>query len=172
METETNRLLLKSLQKDSVQIKSTVHCLSKELKALIHNRNIFHYYVPVEKPLSDTPPWNTLSQNRHFVNPKASFSHKIPKAHSHSLLIKLETQLVSHPRLALPQWNSENICYKYQFMKLQSFMMLKTLYIVLHIPTGDKSLQFHLCSIHNIPFVHPILKNHLGTQFRKCYVWP
>ena len=35
-----------------------------------------------------------------------------------SLLIKLETQLVSHPRLALPQWNGENIWYMYKFMKL------------------------------------------------------
>ena len=26
-----------------------------------------------------------------------------------SLLIKLETQLVSHSQLALPEWNSENI---------------------------------------------------------------
>ena len=26
-----------------------------------------------------------------------------------SLLIKLETQLVSHPRLALPEWNCENM---------------------------------------------------------------
>ena len=35
-----------------------------------------------------------------------------------SLLIELETQLVSHPRLALPQWNSENIWNMYNFMKL------------------------------------------------------
>ena len=49
-----------------------------------------------------------------------------------SLLIKLETQLVSHPRLALSQWNGENIWYMYQFMKLQSFIMLNILYVVLH----------------------------------------
>ena len=29
-ETDTNRLLLKSLQKDILQINSTVHCLSKD----------------------------------------------------------------------------------------------------------------------------------------------
>ena len=57
-----------------------------------------------------------------------------------SLLIKLETQLVSHPRLALPEWNSENIWYMYKFMKLQSFMMSDTLYVVPHIPLVDKSL--------------------------------
>ena len=28
-----------------------------------------------------------------------------------SLVIKLETQLASYPRLALPQWNGENIWY-------------------------------------------------------------
>ena len=33
METDTNWFLLKSLQKDIVQINHTVHCLSKELKA-------------------------------------------------------------------------------------------------------------------------------------------
>ena len=36
-----------------------------------------------------------------------------------SLLTKLETLLVSHSRLALPQWNVENIWYMYKFMKLQ-----------------------------------------------------
>ena len=35
VESDTNRHLLKSLQK----INSTVHCLSKELKTLFHNRN-------------------------------------------------------------------------------------------------------------------------------------
>ena len=33
-ETDTNRLLLKSLQKDIIQINSTVHHLSTELKGL------------------------------------------------------------------------------------------------------------------------------------------
>ena len=40
-ESNTNRLLLCSLQKDIIQINSTVHCLSKELKALILERNFF-----------------------------------------------------------------------------------------------------------------------------------
>ena len=35
-----------------------------------------------------------------------------------SLLTKLETQLVPHPRLALPQWDSESIQYMYKLMKL------------------------------------------------------
>ena len=41
METDTNCLLLKSLQKDILQINSTVHHLLKELKALFHDRNFF-----------------------------------------------------------------------------------------------------------------------------------
>ena len=40
-ETNTNRLLLSSIQKDIVQINSTVYHLSKELKALILDRNFF-----------------------------------------------------------------------------------------------------------------------------------
>ena len=71
-ETDTNRLLLKSLQKDIIQINSTVHCLSKELKALIYDRNLFHYYGPVEKPSSDSPQWNTFPQNRHAINTKSN----------------------------------------------------------------------------------------------------
>ena len=84
-----------------------------------------------------------------------------------SLLIKLEMQLISYPRLALPECNGENIWYMYKFMKLQSFMMLDTLYVIIHILLVDKSLQFHLFRIHNIPLVYPVLKNHLGSQFRK-----
>ena len=34
------------------------------------------------------------------------------------LLTKLENQLVQHPRLALPQWEGENIWFMYKFMKL------------------------------------------------------
>ena len=41
VETDTNRLLLKSLQKDILQINSTFYCLSKELKSLFHDRNFF-----------------------------------------------------------------------------------------------------------------------------------
>ena len=40
-ETDTNQLLLKSLQKDILQINSTVHYLSEELQTLFHDRNFF-----------------------------------------------------------------------------------------------------------------------------------
>ena len=40
-ETNTNRLLIKSLQKDIDQVNTTVHHLSKERKALIYIRNLF-----------------------------------------------------------------------------------------------------------------------------------
>ena len=39
VETDMNRFLPRSLQKDILQINSTVHYLSKELKALFHDRN-------------------------------------------------------------------------------------------------------------------------------------
>ena len=41
VEIDTQRLLLRSLQKDFLQINSTARCLSKELKTLFHNRNFF-----------------------------------------------------------------------------------------------------------------------------------
>ena len=40
-ESNTNRLHLISLQKDIVQINSTAHLLSKELKALTLDKNFF-----------------------------------------------------------------------------------------------------------------------------------
>ena len=40
-ETNTNRLLLRSLQKDILQVNNTVHHLSKEPKVLFHDRNFF-----------------------------------------------------------------------------------------------------------------------------------
>ena len=57
-----------------------------------------------------------------------------------SVLTKLEIQPVLSPRLVLPQWNSENIWFMFKFMKLQSFMMSDTLYVILYIPLVDKSL--------------------------------
>ena len=65
VETDTNRLLLKPLQKDVVQINSTVHHLSKELKVLIYNRKCFYHYVPAEKASINSLQWNTFSQNSH-----------------------------------------------------------------------------------------------------------
>ena len=49
-------------------------------------------------------------------------------------------------------------------MKLQSFMLSDTLYVVLHIPLVDKLLQFNLYQIHNSPSVHVILKK----SFKYC----
>ena len=83
------------------------------------------------------------------------------------LLTKLEDQLMSHPHLTLPQWEGDNLWYVYKFLKLQSFMLSDTLYIVLHVPLVDKLLQFYLYRIHKIPLVNPVLKNHLYTAFRK-----
>ena len=87
-----------------------------------------------------------------------------------SLLIRLETQMASHFRLTLPQWNSENIWYMYKFIKLQPFMMSDTLYIALHIPLVDKSLQFHLFRIHNVPLVHPVLKKSFRYSIQEEYL--
>ena len=87
-----------------------------------------------------------------------------------SLLIKLKTQMVSHPRLPLPQWNGENIWYKYRFMKLQSFMISNILYVIPHIPWVDKSLQFHPCKTHNKPLVHLVLKESLRNSIQEEYL--
>ena len=85
-----------------------------------------------------------------------------------SLLIKLETQMVSHPRLVLPQWNSEKNWYMYKFMKSQS--CIDTLYVILLIPIVDKSLQFHLFRIHNIPLVHPVHKKSFRYSIQGEYL--
>ena len=55
-------------------------------------------------------------------------------------------------------------------MKLQSFMMWDTPYVILHIPLVDKSLQFNLYRIHNIPLVHPILKNSFRYSIQEEYL--
>ena len=48
--------------------------------------------------------------------------------------------ILQETKLAFPEWNGANIWYMYRFMKLQSFMMSNTLYVVLHIPLVNKSL--------------------------------
>ena len=87
-----------------------------------------------------------------------------------SLLTKLEIQLVSHPRLVLPQWEDENIRNIYKFMKLQSFMMSYTLCVTLHTPLVDKSLQFNLYMMHNSPLVHPVLKKSFKYSIQEEYL--
>ena len=86
------------------------------------------------------------------------------------LLTKLESQLALHPYLALPQWEGGNIWNTYKFMKLWSFMLSDTLYVVLHIPLVDKLLQFNIFRIHNILLVHPALKKLFKYSIQKDYL--
>ena len=122
----TNRLFFSSLQKDIVQINTTVHCLSKEPKALFLHRNFFHHHVSIEVPPSNYLDWIKFPQNKYPINNKSNFNHKLSKLTPAllsildltSLFTKLESKLVSHPRLALPACHGENIWYMYRFMKL------------------------------------------------------
>ena len=146
VESNTNRLLLSLLQKDIVQIHSTVHCLSKELKALILDRNFFTIMVQQRSTVA------TLCNGLHsfrvnilsIVNQISIISSQklalalLSPCDLTTLPIKLESKLVSHPRLALPAYHGENILYMYKFMKLQFFITSDTLYTVLHIPFSTK----------------------------------
>ena len=88
-----------------------------------------------------------------------------------SLLIKLEIKLVSHPRLALPAWQSENIWYMYKFMKLRSFIMSDTLYVVLHIPLVDTNhCNFTFFRICNILLVHLTLQKSFQCTIQEEYL--
>ena len=49
-------------------------------------------------------------------------------------------------------------------------MLSNTLYIVLHIPLVNKSLQFNLYKIHNILLVHPILKKFFKYLIQEEYL--
>ena len=78
-ETNTHRLLLRSLQKDVLQGNNTVHQLSKELKYFFMAEFLYHY-VSIKKSFSNTPKWNKFSQNRHPINFRSSFSNQFTKA--------------------------------------------------------------------------------------------
>ena len=177
-ETDTDWLLLKSLQKDILHINNTVHCLLKELKALFHDRNFFiimfqlRCYLATLQSGINSVRINILS----ILNQVSVISSQklkpalLNQSDLELLLTKLENQLLSHPQLALPQWEGEDIWYMYKFMKLQSFMFSDTLYVVLHIPLVNKSLQFNLYRIHNIPVVHPVLNKSLKYSIQEKYL--
>ena len=67
METDTNRLFLWSLHRDILQINSIVHHLSKELKALFHDRNLFIIMFQLRHHLSHSLQWNKFSSNRYLL---------------------------------------------------------------------------------------------------------
>ena len=165
-ESNTNRLLLSSLQKDIVQIITTVHFLSKELKALILDRNFFMIMfqyrsclATLHNGLNSLRTSNLSIINQISVISSQKLTPTLLSPHDlTSLCIKLETGLVSYPMLALPVWHGKNIWYMYKFMRLQSFIISDTLYAVIYIPPLDRSLQFHLFQIYNIPLVLPTLQ--------------
>ena len=113
-ETDTNQLFLKPLQNDIdiLQINNTVHCLSKELKVLFHNRNFFISMFQLRSHLV------TLQSGINSVRIDIlSILYQVLVISSEKLkpallnpsdlkllLTKLENQVISHPRLALPQW--------------------------------------------------------------------
>ena len=176
--TTTNiphELLLNSLQKDIVQVNTNVHHLSKELKALTSDRNFYIIMFQLRSHLATLH--NGINSLRIDILPiiyqiSAIHLQKLTPALLNplaliSLFIKLETKLISHPRLTLPAWHSGNIWCMYKFIKLQSFMMSDTLYAVLHIPFFDRSLQFQLFRIYNVPLVHPTLQSHFSTLFKR-----
>ena len=116
-EIDTNQLLIRSLQKDILHINSTVNCLSKELKALFHDRNFFIIMFQLRSNLATL--CNGINSVRSdilsILNQVSVISSQKPKpalinpSDLKSSLTKLENWLVSHPSLALPQWEGENI---------------------------------------------------------------
>ena len=68
---------------------------------------------------------------------------------------------MSHPRLALPEWNGKNVVHV-QIYETVIIHDVEHLCFVLHISLVDKSLQFYLFGMHNIPLVHPILRKSFG----------
>ena len=108
METDTIPLLLKSWQKDILQINSTVHYLSKELKALFHDRNFFIMFQLRSHLATLCNGINSVRIDTILILNQVSVIslQKLKPALLNppdlmSLLTKLESQLVSHPRLAL-----------------------------------------------------------------------
>ena len=126
METDTNQLLLRSLQKDILQINSTIHCLLKELKAPFYIRNFFiimfqlrSHLATLCKGINSVRIDILLILNHVLVISSQKLKPMILNPPDlKSLLTKLESQLVSHPWLALPQWEGENIWHMYKFIKL------------------------------------------------------
>ena len=175
-ETNTNMLLLRSLQKDILQVNNILHHLSKELKVLFHNRNFFITIFQLRSNLA------TLQSGINSVRIDIlSVLDQVSVINSQKLkptllnpsdlrlfLTKPEGQLVSQQ--CLPQWEGEDIWYMYKFMKLQSSMLSDTLYVMLLKPLVDKSLQLNLYRIHNIPFVNPVLKKPFKYSTQEEYL--
>ena len=170
-----NRLLLRLLQKDILQVKNTVHCLSNELKVHFHDRNFFILMFQLRSQLTTLQTriysfrvdiLSILDQVSEISSQKLKPTLLSP-SDLKLLLAKLEDQLLLHPHLTLPLWKRENVWYMYKFMKLQTFMFLDTLYVVLHIPLVNILLQFTLHRIHNIPLVYPVIKKSFRYPIQK-----
>ena len=103
-ESNMNRLLLNALLKDIVQINTTVHHLSKELKALILDTNIFVNMFQLRSHLAtlhnglNSLRISILSIINHIsvINSQKLAPVLLSPLDLTSLLIKLETKLLCH----------------------------------------------------------------------------
>ena len=178
VETDTNSLLLKSLQKDILQINSTVHHLSKEIKSLFHDRTSFVIMFQLRNHLAilhngiNLVKIDILSifNQVSIISAQKLKLVLLNPLDLKSLPTKLETELVLYPRFALPQWNGENILVYVQFHEtLITFYVRHHICHIIH-PLVDNLLQFNLYRIHNIPLVHPILKKSFRYSIQEEYL--
>ena len=57
----------------------------------------------------------------------------------------------------------------HKFLKIQDFILIETLFVILTIPLVVKNLTFHLYRIHNIQLLHPILKKSFQYEIEHRY---
>ena len=81
----------------------------------------------------------------------------IHPSHLQYLLYNIKDQLRSHPRLALPVNIDSDIRTYYEFLKIQAFISMDTLFVIWTIPLVNESLTFCLYRICNLPLLHPML---------------
>ena len=70
------------------------------------------------------------------------------------LLYDAKDQLRSHPWLSLPSNSEIDIWNYYKFLKIQAFVLSKTLFGIIVISIVDNTLQFQLHRLHNLSFLH------------------
>ena len=173
-----NHTVLNSLNRDLIQLDHSMRMVTEGLKALEFSKNFLLAMLQVRNRLATMQDGMDnlridlvkiheymLSLATHKVTPNL-----IPPADLRSILYDVEIKLKANPKLALPVVEKADIWSYYQFLKINAFVHRDMLIIVLILPLIDRELEFDLFKAHNLPLLHPELKNVFSYEINNPYI--
>ena len=173
-----NRSVLNILNRELLQLNHSMAFVTEGLKPFEFSKNFLLAMLQVRNRLAAMQDGMDnlridlskiheymMSLTTHKVTPNL-----IPPADLQSILLDVENKLKANPKLALPVGEKADIWSYYQFMKINAFVHLDMLIVILILPLIDRDLEFELFKAHSLPLLHPYLNKVFSYEISNPYI--